>query len=63
MTTTSIQRPSPDGPYPFEVRMAALRERIKQKEQEMRQTLDEQNTLLGQRLAAGAAAEHRRHRI
>ena len=53
--TTSIQRADPEGPYTFEVRMAALHERIKHKERERSQALDERNTLLGQSHAASLA--------
>ena len=54
--TTSIKRADPEGPCSFEVRMAPLHERVKQKERERRQALDEQNTLLGQSYAASIAA-------
>ena len=53
--TTSIKRADPEGPYCFEVRMAALHERIKQKELERLRQLDERNTILGKSTLAGVA--------
>ncbi|CAK0890144.1 unnamed protein product [Prorocentrum cordatum] len=58
--TTSIKRADPEGPYIFEVRMAALHERIKQKKLERQRREDERNGILGRSSFVSMSEENAR---